>query len=126
MALNSGTIKGVVCLNAPTMIGRKAYLVTADFPANVGGTDTVQLTAVGATIAAHTRNGRTVTIRAAACTGAGKDSASLDVYAAGSAGVYPLTVAADVLSGILSTQTAATQTSAACKGVQFIVFTDEA
>ena len=127
MALNNGNIRGVVCLNAPTSTGRKAYLVTADFPANTGGTDTIQLLAVGATIAQHTRNGRTVTVRAAACTGSAKDTSTppLDVYAAGSAGVFPLTVTGDVVSGILSTQAAAVQTSLACRGVQFIVFTDE-
>lgn len=126
MALITGTIRGVTQLNSPAMLGRKAYLVTADFGANVGGTDTCTLTGVGAAIAGRTRNGRTVTLRTASPAGPGKDANSLDVYMVGAAANQNVVVSGDNLTGILGNALAATQSSAACKGVQLIVCVDEA
>lgn len=126
MALITGSIRGVTQLHTPAMLGRKAYLVTANFGANVGGTDTCTLTGVGAAIAGRTRNGRTVTVRTASPAGPGKDSNNLDVYMVGAAGTQNVTVAGDNLTGILGTAAAATQTSTACTGVQLIVCVDEA
>ena len=126
MSVINGTIRGVVNLKADLNTGRKAYLVTADFAAYTGASDTATVTGVGAAILSHTRNGKTVTLRGAVPAGAGYDTNSQAVYFTGTA-VQAATVSSDDLTGQLSAADGTELTSStACKGVGLIVIVDEA
>jgi hypothetical protein len=115
-----------VNLKADLNTGRKAYLVTADFAAYTGASDTATVTGVGAAILAETRNGKTVTLRGAIPAGAGYDTANQAVYFTGTA-VQAATVSSDDLTGQLSGADGTELTSStACKGVGLIVIVDEA
>lgn len=125
MAVISGTITGVSLLRSKEGSGRKAYLLTADFAAYTGASDTASLASVGATILAHTRNGKTVTLRGAVPIAAGKDTAAQDVYFTGTAAAA-LTVSSDDLTGQLSNSSGTELTSStASKGVEICVIVDE-
>lgn len=125
MSLIAGTITGVSLLRSKEGSGRKAYLLTADFAAYTGSADTATVTGVGAAILAHTRNGKTVTLRGAVPIAAGKDTASQDVYFTGTAAAA-LTVSSDDLTGQLSNSSGTELTSAtASKGVELCVIVDE-
>lgn len=119
MAVINGTITGVTLLRAKG--DRKAYLLTADFAAYTGASDTMALLAVGAAIATKTRNGKTNTLRSGACVGAGLDTNAQAVFTGA------LTVSTDDLTGNL-TNAAGTEltTSTAAKGVEVVVVVDEA
>lgn len=126
MATISGTITGVSALRSKEGSGRKAYLITADFAAYSGGSDTAAISGVGAAILAHTRNGKTVTLRGAVPAAAGYDTANQAVYFTG-ASVQAATVATDDLTGNLSNAAGTELTSAtASKGVELCVIVDEA
>ena len=126
MAVIAGTITGVSELRAKENTGRKAYLLTVDFATYTGSTDTISIAAVGATILAHTRNGRTVTLRGAIPVAAGYDTANQAVYATG-ASVQALTVSSDALTGHLGVAAGTEVTAAtASKGVEICVIVDEA
>lgn len=126
MAVASGTITGVSLLRSKEGSGRKAYLLTVDFAAYTGASDTASISGVGAEILAHTRNGKTVTLRGALPIAAGKDTASQDVYFTGTA-VEAATVSSDDLTGQLSAADGTELTSStASKGVEICVIVDEA
>lgn len=126
MATIAGTITGVSLLRSKEGSGRKAYLLTVDFPAYTGSGDTAQIAGVGAAILAKTRNGKTVTLRGALPAAAGKDTASQDVYFTG-ASVQAATVSTDALTGNLSAADGTELTSStAAKGVELCVIVDEA
>lgn len=126
MAVIAGSITGVSLLRSKEGSGRKAYLLTVDFAAYTGASDTASISAVGAAILAKTRNGKTVTLRGALPIGPGKDTAAQDVYFTGTA-VQAATVSSDDLTGQLS-NAAGTEltTSTASKGVELCVIVDEA
>lgn len=126
MAVASGTITGVSLLRSKEGDGRKAYLLTVNFGAYTGSTDTASLANVGATILAHTRNAKTVTLRGAVPVAPGADTNAQDVYFTGTA-VQALTVSSDDLTGQLSGANGTELTSAtASKGVEICVIVDEA
>jgi hypothetical protein len=126
MATISGTITGVSGLRSKASTGRKAYLLTVDFGAYTGASDTAAISGVGAAILAHTRNGKTVTLRGAVPIAPGKDTAAQDVYFTG-ASVQAATVSTDDLTGNLSNAAGTELTSStACKGVEICVIVDEA
>lgn len=126
MAVINGTIRGVTNWAAPGLTGRKAYLVTADFAAYSGAADTATITGVGAAILAHTRNGRTVTLRGSLPAVAGLDTNSQLIYFTGTA-VQAGTVSSDDLTGQLSAaDLTEIASSTACKGVGVVVIVDEA
>jgi len=127
MATSSGTITGVTALRSKESTGRKAYLLTVDFTSSYTGSgDVASIAAVGATILAHTRNGRTVTLRGALPVGAGYDTNAQAVYFTGTA-VLAATVSSDALTGQLSAADGTELTTAtACKGVELCVIVDEA
>lgn len=126
MATISGTITGVSELRSKEHPGRKAYLLTVDFAAYTGASDVADIQAVGATILAHTRNGKTVTLRGALPIAPGYDTNVQAVYFTGTS-VQAATVSSDALTGQLSVA-AGTEvtTSTACKGVELCVIVDEA
>lgn len=125
MAVATGTITGVTHVRSKEQLGKKAYLLTVDFPAYTGASDTFYIADVGATILAHTRNGETVTLQGAICVAPGVDTNAQNVYAAGAA-VQALTVAGDALTGNLADIDGAELTSStACKGVELLVAVKE-
>jgi hypothetical protein len=127
MAVSDGTITGVSLLRSKEGSGRKLYLLTVDFPETyTGASDTASIAAVGATILAHTRNGKTVTLRGALPIAPGKDTNAQDVYFTG-ASVQAATVSSDALTGQLSVAAGTEVTTAtASKGVEIAVIVDEA
>lgn len=126
MSVIAGTITGVSELRAKEHPGRKAYLLTVDFAAYTGSSDTASISAVGATILAHTRNGKTVTLRGAVPIAPGYDTNAQAVYFTGTA-VAAATVSSDALTGQLSAADGTELTTAtACKGVELCVIVDEA
>lgn len=126
MAVASGTITGVSLLRSKEGSGRKAYLLTVNFPACTGATDTASIADVGATILAHTRNGKTVTLRGGLPIAPGKDTNGQDIYFTG-ASVLAATVSSDALTGQLSAADGTeVTTSTASKGVEVCVIVDEA
>lgn len=123
MATITGTITGVTLLRASG--SRKTYHVTADFGAYTGSADTAALAAVGATIAAKVRNGKTNTLISAVCVGAGRDTDGQAVHFAG-ASVQALTVSTDALAGNLATAAGVeVEAATASKGVELAVVVDE-
>lgn len=122
MSVINGTITGVTLLNANA--GFKTYLVTCDFAAYLGSGDTATVTGLGAAIKAKNRNGKTHTLKAVQCIGAGKDAAAapLDVYFTG-ASVWAATISSDDATGHLAVVagTEITSTTGTSKGVQLAV-----
>lgn len=126
MAVASGTITGVSLLRSRDQEGRKAYLLTVDFPAYTGSTDTAEIADVGATILAHTRNGTTVTLQGAIPIAPGYDTNSQEVFFTGTS-VQAAAVSSDDLTGQLSELDGTELTaSTAAKGVEICVIVDEA
>lgn len=127
MGTINGSITGVSLLAASAngAGARKAYLVTADFPAYTGSGDTATITGVGAAIAAATRNGKTNTLRGAICVAPGLDTNAQAVYCGG-ASVQAMTVSSDDLTGNL-TVAAGTEitTTTAATGVTIVAVVDE-
>lgn len=126
MAVASGTITGVSELRAKLNAGRKAYLLTVDFGSYTGAADTASIAAVGATILAHTRNGKTVTLQGAVPIAAGYDTNAQAVYFTGTS-VQAATVSSDSLTGQLSDVDGTELTSStASKGCEICVIVKEA
>lgn len=128
MATISATIKGVTNVSKSfQMFGsREAWLLTCDFGAYTGASDTASIASVGATIDARARDGKTSTLRGAIPAFAGADTAAQAVYATG-ASVQALTVSSDDLTGNLSNAAGTELTSAtASSGVGVIVIVDRA
>lgn len=130
MSVINGTIVGIQALSAnPAGSGntRRAYLITADFAAYTGASDTATITGVGAAIAAQVRNGKTITLRGGISAHSGLDTNAQQVHFTG-ASVTAATLSTDDLTGQLSTSaTTATEitTSTACTGVGVIAIVDE-
>ncbi len=125
MATIAGTITGVSLLRSKEGSGRKAYLLTVDFAAYTGAADDASIANVGATILAHTRNGKSVTLRGALPVAPGLDTNKQEVYFTG-ASVQAATVSTDALTGNLSNAAGSELTSAtASKGVEICVIVDE-
>lgn len=127
MGAQNGTITGVNLVSADVggIAARKAYLVTADFPAYTGSTDTATITGIGAAIAAHTRNGKTNTLRAVVPNLPGIDTNAQAVYFTGTA-VQAATISSDDATGQLSNAAGSELSSAtASQGVGVIAIVDE-
>lgn len=98
MAVIKGTITGVSLLRAAGAL--KTYQVTCDFGAYDASEDTAGVDAIGAAILAHTRNGKTTTLKAVQCIGAGK-SGTTDVFYTGTA-AWAGTISGDNSTGHLA------------------------
>jgi hypothetical protein len=101
MATISGTINSVHLLasNNSGRGTRKTYALGCSFGAFTGSADTVDLAAVGATIATNTKNGKTNTLRGG-CTGQpglSDDNTTPDVYGGGTFTVSTDTLAFDLV-----------------------------
>lgn len=122
MATISGTIQGITLLRANG--ARKHYLITADFAAYTGASDTAAIAGVGAAITAQTRNGKTntlVTGSPAVPGGAGLDTNAQAVYFGG-------TIAKstdDLTTNLCNASGTELTSSTAAKGVEVIVAVDE-
>ncbi len=80
MGTINGTIRGVrVEHTYAGGLGRRLALVTADFAA-YASTDDATITGILTAIAARTRSGKTLTLRAAATGSPGRDTANQAVY----------------------------------------------
>ncbi len=96
MAVVAGTIKGIQLLGEPhSGTGRHMALVTCTFPAYTAASDTVNIAAVGAAIAARRRDGKTVTLKDVTEGPAGKQGAT-EFY------LDTLAVSTDAITGELS------------------------
>lgn len=124
MAVINGTITGVSLLRAGANGALKTYSVTCDFAAYTGSGDTATVTGLGAAILAKTRNGKTTTLKAVQCIGAGKDAAAapLDVFFTGTS-VWAATISGDDATGHLAVAagTEITSTIGTTKGVELAV-----
>lgn len=122
MATIAGTITGVTLVRANGT--RKTYLLTVDFAAYTGASDDASIAAVGATIAARTRNGKTNTLVAgspACSSGPGRDTAQQAVFFGGT-----IAKSTDALTSNLCTAAGVEiTTSTACTGCEVIVSVDE-
>ncbi len=99
----------------------KTYLCVYKVAAYTGASDDITITAVGATIAALTRNGKTNTVKGAICVEPGLDTAAQAVYLTGTA-TWAMVVSADTLVGHLASVSAAEVTSAtASEGIALAV-----
>lgn len=77
MATKAGTVKGVMLLKEdPSSDDIKLALVTFTMPAYTASSDNGELTAIGAAITAHKRNGKTVTLLGATPAGRGLQGAT--------------------------------------------------
>jgi hypothetical protein len=126
MAVINGTIKGCTLVSKTfTGIGaREVWLLTCDFAAYTGASDTATITGVGAELATRIRDGKTRTLRYGVCAHAGADTANQAVYATGTA-VQAMTVSSGDLTGQLSTAALAEITSStASKGCGMLVGVD--
>lgn len=123
MSTINGTITGVTLVRAKG--ARKSYLLTCDFAAYTGSSDSATITGIGAAIATKTRNGKTNTLRAVVPAAAGLDTNAQDVYFTG-ASVQAGTISSDDATGNLS-NAAGTEltTSTAATGVEVIAVVDE-
>lgn len=131
MATINGTIRSVTEISANPMASgqtRKAYLITADFAAYTGSSDTATITGVGAAITTATRSGKTLTLRGGISAHAGLDTAAQSVHFTGTS-VTAATLSTDDLTGQLSTNattaTEVTTTTGVTTGVGMIVIVDE-
>lgn len=122
MSTISGTIKGCSLVHAnPSGLGaRKTYLLSVDFAAYTGSTDSGALADVDLAIPLRVRNGKVFTTRGAVCVGPGADTAGQAVYTAAITDTsgdftFNLTTAAGV----------ELTSSTACTGVQILVTGDE-
>lgn len=122
MAIINGTITGVSLLSASGAL--KTYEVTCEFAAYTGASDTATVTGLGAAILGKTRNGKTTTLKAVQCIGAGKDAAAapLDVFFTGTA-AWAGTISSDDATGHLAVAagTEITSTTGTTKGVKLAV-----
>lgn len=120
MSAINGTITGVTLLRAKD--DQKTYLVTCDFAAYTGASDTATVTGLGAAIAAKTRNGKTNTLKGVVCIGAGKDTAGTSAYFTGTS-VWAATISSDDATGHLAVVagTEISSTSGKTTGVELAV-----
>ena len=120
MATINGSITGVSLLRANGAF--KTYLVTADFPAYTGSADTATVTGLGAAVLAHVRNGKTTTLKAVQCVGAGKDTTGQDAFFTGTS-VWAGTISSDDATGHLAVAagTEITATTGKTTGVELAV-----
>lgn len=133
MAIISGSITGATNVSkafsgAGTVSARDArevWLVSADFAAYTGASDTAQIQAVGAAISSRAADGKTRTVRWAAPAYAGADTANQAVYFTGTA-VQAATVSTDDITGQLSVAagTEVTSTTGVSSGVAVLVGVD--
>jgi hypothetical protein len=124
MAVINGTVTGVSLLRASASGGLKTYLVTCNFPAYTGASDTATVTGLGAAILGKNRNGKTHTLKGVHCMSAGKDAAAapLDVFFTGTA-AWAATISSDDATGHLAVAagTEITSTTGTTVGVELAV-----
>jgi len=126
MSSIAGTIRGVNLMRKSDRgLGtRELWLVSADFGAHTAG-DTAAIAGVGAAITARVRDGKTRTLRWAAPSMAGSDTAGLAVYmTSAGTGNSSLTISTDDLQGQLGSATGAVAAFAASNGVTIAVACD--
>ena len=122
MSVVQGTVTGITLVQASRegSGARKTYQVCASFGAATAG-DTAYITGVASSIKAQTRNGKTITLRAAQTAAPGIDASGLAVYA----GATALTVSGSADCSFLLCGTTTVGAFGASTGVSFMAVVDE-
>lgn len=121
MATIHGAIRGITIVNSSAGLGlvgaEKTALLTVDFDAYTGASDSADIEDVGAKIAASMRNGKSVALRAAHCCAPGVDTNGQLIYTGA------ITVSSDDLTFDLTAVDRTTEiiTSTAATGVGVLV-----
>lgn len=116
MATITGTIDSINLQGHSARGDMKTFLVNCQFGTFTGSADIVALAGVGAAIAAHQKNGKTVTLDSASAYGPGVNAAGALAHAAGT-----FTVASDNITFDLQTSTGADYDSSLTSDVQLSV-----
>jgi len=129
VTLLEGSFGGLIATVSSTNYTRKVYHLSVDFPAYTGSSDTMTVTGVNTAIAAATRNGRTLTLRAAVPGQPGQDTTAQAVFAAGTS-IQAMAVSNGTTTGDLAgnlTDAAGTEltSTTAVSGVGIIAVVDE-
>lgn len=133
MATISGSITGARNVSTAfagagtvsTRDAREVWLVTADFAAYTGASDTAQIQAVGAAITSRAGDGKTRTVRWACPAYGGADTENQAVFFTGTA-VQAATVSTDDITGQLAVAagTEVSATTGVTSGVGVLVGVD--
>jgi len=121
MAVQPGTIKGATLIDsdAYTGSGRFTYLLTVDFPAYTGSTDSGTITGVAAAISARILDGKTRALIASCvptCVGPGQDTAGQNVF------IGTVTIStADLNFNLVNSSNTELTSSTASTGVKLLV-----
>lgn len=121
MATQKGTIRGCSeVYKDPTGPGRATYLLSVDFPAYTGSTDSGQIDGVCAAINARIRDGKTRTFLSSClptCVGRGTDTNNQDIF------IGATTISTNDLTFNLTTSDGTTEitSSTASIGVQLLI-----
>ena len=130
MAVINGSVTGCSLIASNHGQGgelRKAFLCSAAFAAYTGSSDTYTVTGINTAVAAHERNGKTLTLMTVAPFSGGVDTAGQLVYIAAAPTLSNPTTTGDI-AGNLTAADGSTELTAstACQGVQFIAVCKEA
>lgn len=130
VTLLSGNPAGSTALDSSTVCSRKAFLVTAHFPAYTGATDSATITGILTAIANHQRNGKTLVLRQVCTAYAGIDANGQGVHFAGAsnaaATLSNTTTTGDAAGNLADASgTEVTSTSGTTVGVGIIAVIDE-
>jgi hypothetical protein len=130
MATINGTITGCTLLASNHGQGgelRKAFLCSASFAAYTGSSDTYTVTGINTAIAAHERNGKTLTLLDALPFSGGVDTNGQLVYIAAAVTPSNQTTTGDIAGNLTAADgTTELTSSTAAQGVQFIATVKEA
>jgi len=130
MSTINGTITGVTLIDANKGMGgdnRKAFLCAASFAAYTGASDTYTVTGINTAIAAHERNGKTLTLLYVVPASCGLDTNGQAVYLKSAPTLSNTTTTGDIAGDLTAADGSTELTSAtASQGVQFIAVVKEA
>src|SRR6185312_5311191 len=118
VTLLEGSFGGLIATVSSTNYTRKVYHLSVDFPAYTGSSDTMTVTGVNTAIAAATRNGRTLTLRAAVPGQPGQDTTAQAVFATG-------TTTGDLAGNLTDAAGTELTSTTAVSGVGIIAVVDE-
>lgn len=129
MSTINGSISGVTLLSGnPSGAGAntKVFLIEAGFAAYTGSSDSATITGCNTAIAAHERNGKTLTLRSAARAHAGLDTNAQACYVDTSISLSNTTTTGDLAFDLADAGGTELTSSTACSGVGVVVVVDEA
>lgn len=130
MAVINGTVTGCSLIDTNKGTGgeiRKSFLCAASFAAYTGSSDTYTVTGILTAVAAHERNGKTLTLLSVAPANGGTDTNGQLVYIKAAPTLSNTTTTGDI-AGDLTAADGSTELTAATasQGVSFIAVVKEA